>query len=272
MHSCIYEGQVSHRRFSPVDHGFQNRLFMAYLDLDELEDLTQEEGLISRRRFAAASFDEDAHLVESDEPLRTGVESLVLQRTGMQLTGPIRLLTQLRYFGYYFSPLNLYYCFDADGDDLQAVVAEVGNTPWGEQHCYVLWEGNRVDWDAGLQFRHTKDFHVSPFMQMEVEYQWLLNTPGEELTVSIENLTREFEVQGEDDHGSPTPSADRFFTAAMTLKKRPLTKSSLGRMKIRYPVMTMQIMAAIYWQALKLWWKKCPSYRHPQKQQQAVAS
>ena len=256
MYSCIYEGHVAHRRRSPLNHQFNYRLYMAYLDLDELPDLIAHPSIISTRHYAPASFDRAVHLRDWDGPLDEAARNLVESRTGVRPLGPIRLLTQLRYFGHYFSPLNLYYCFDVDGENVDMVVAEVSNTPWGEQHCYVLWEGNRIAHDAGLQFSHPKSFHVSPFMDMDMNYQWRLTEPSSKLNVHLANIRNN----------------ETIFDASMSLSRHPLTRQRLSAMFVRYPMMTAQITAAIYWQALLLWWKKCPFYSHPKKSETVVSS
>ena len=171
------------------------------------------------------------------------------QQAGFRPSGPIRLLTQLRHCGYYFSPLNLYYCFDASGSQVEAVVGEVNNTPWREQHHYVLSAANREGAHDRLRFRHKKELHVSPFLDMDYEYRWNLSEPGDQLKVHLENR------QG----------ARRVFAASLSLGRRPLTRRQLTRSVARYPVITAQIMVAIHWQAFKLWWKKCPVYLHPAK-------
>lgn len=250
MHSCIYEGTVSHRRREPVDHQFQYRLFMVYLDLDELPELVGRHGLISQRKLATRSLLRQDHLYESNIPLADEVRNLVAERTGQAPTGPIRLLTQLRYFGYYMSPLNLFYCFDASGEKVSTIVAEVNNTPWNERHCYALWSGNRSGGFDSLEFQHQKEFHVSPFMDMDMQYRWRLASPTETLKIHLAN-TRNSQV---------------VFEAGMSLKQQPLSRQNLRRMTVRYPFMTAKILTAIYFQALQLWWKKCPSYTHPMKQ------
>jgi DUF1365 family protein len=249
MHSCIYEGTVTHRRREPVDHQFQYRLFMVYLDLDELPSLVGRRGLISGSKHASRSFLRSDHLFDKSRPLADEVRQLIRERSGQTPVGPIRMLTQLRYFGYYMSPLNLFFVFDACGQRVEYVVAEVNNTPWNERHCYVLWDGNREGECDELRFGHDKAFHVSPFMDMDMRYHWKLSIPGEALRISLAN----------------TRDSKQLFDAGMTLERRELSRPSLRRMTFRYPLMTAQIIAGIHYQALKLWWKQCPVYSHPKK-------
>lgn len=249
MQSCLYEGRVIHHRHQPSPHHFEYRLFMALLDLGELP-LLLSRGLLSASRIASASFLSSDHRM-TRASLREEIQTVVKEETGIAPNGPIRLLTQLRYFGYYFSPLNLYYCMDDSDGSVEAIVAEVSNTPWRERHRYVLWDGNRIGDDCGLRFSHRKAFHVSPFMDMEGDYRWSLSSPADHLDISIQT----------------TRDSTPFFAASMALARRPLTRGQLVRMSLRYPIMTGQITGAIYWQALKLWWKKCPYYSHPKKQQ-----
>ncbi len=247
MFSCIYEGTVSHRRREPVDHRFQYRLFMVYLDLDELPSLVGRSGMFAGNRRASRSFLRSDHLFDNSVPLADEVREMIRQRTGETAKGPIRLLTQLRYFGYFMSPLNLFYLFDRHDQRVEYIVAEVNNTPWNERHCYVLWDGNGERKSQTMRFAHPKDFHVSPFMSMDMNYQWKVTTPGEHLHVQLAN----------------TRDSKRLFDATLTLHRRELNRNQLRRMTLQFPVMTAQISAAIYFQALQLWWKKCPFYVHP---------
>ena len=252
MESCIYEGQVTHARLGTIEHRFRYSLFMIYLDLDELPALVKRHWALSYAKVAPAAFRREDHLGDRKTPLANAVRDLVESATGRRPLGSIRLLTQLRYWGYYFSPLNLFYCFDRESDLVEATVAEVNNTPWGERHCYVLWDENRQGAE-GMRFRHPKTFHVSPFMGMEAEYVWDLSVPAEQLKVVIESRR--------DDQ--------TMFRAGMSLKRRDITDRQLTLTLLNYPVVTAKIIAAIYFEALRLWWKKCPYFPHPQKSEKS---
>ena len=247
MLSCIYEGRVEHRRLSPVEHRFRYGLYMLYLDLEELPSILQGGLGLHAARFSPASFWRKDHLGNAEVPLREAVFDLVKTQTGLRPAGPVRLLTLMRNFGYYFSPLKLYFCFDPGGQMVAAVVAEVTNTPWLEKHWYVLWEGNRFSRPDRLQFRHPKGFHVSPFMDMNAEYEWHMNAPGPRLTVYLASHRED----------------QRFFDVTMVLRRWELSRGVMVRTLMRYPWMSGRVSQSIYWQALRLWLKKCPFYSHP---------
>lgn len=249
MHSAIYHGWLDHRRVAPRPHAFRYRLFMVYLDLAELDQAFRGRWLWSTRRPALARFDRRDHLGDPGQPLDDAVRSLVAERTGHRPAGPVRLLTHLRYFGYVFNPVSFYYCFDAQDRELEAVVAEVNNTPWGERHCYVLRPS--VPGAHWLRAHSVKAMHVSPFHPMALSYDWRLSTPGEALAVHMALR--------------PTAAADDapLFSAALALQRQPLTGAALAGQLLRFPFMTAQVIAAIHWQALRLWLKRVPVYDHP---------
>jgi DUF1365 family protein len=247
MNSCFYEGRVMHRRHGEVEHRFRYSLCMAYVDLEELSSLVKRESFLSASRFAPASFLRRDHVGEPTQSLDSTIRELVSTETGNSPTGPIRVLTQLRYWGYYFSPLNLFYCFDRDGERVESIVAEVSNTPWKQKHCYVLWSGNRRVGSEN-EHRHKKAFHVSPFQDMDAEYDWTLSSPGDHLTVLIRSRRSEQPV----------------FDAAMSLRRRPWKRGTLPWMLVKHPVSTAKIVAAIYFEAFRLWLKNAPFYPHPQ--------
>ena len=255
MESCIFEGRVRHLRRAPVQHRFEYRVFMLYLDLAELEEVFEGRWLWSARRRAPARFRRADHLGPAGEPLDRSVRRLVARRTGAEPRGPIRLLTHLSYFGYCFNPVSFYYCYDQDGETLQAIVAEVNNTPWNEQHCYVLPRAMNIGRGAAWRFQPAKEMHVSPFIAMDVDYDWTFTEPGTRLAVFM-SVSREDE---------------RLFDASMNMARTEITRGSLARVLVTYPFMTAKVIGAIHWQALRLWVKRCPVYPHPRKRSRELS-
>lgn len=254
MKSCIYKGQVSHRRFTPTQHEFSYALFMMYLDLDELPHLFDRFLLWSVERPNVASFRRHDHLGSRSTSLIEAVRDRVELETGSRPHGPIRLLTHLRYFGLGFNPVSFYYCFDAAGIKVETIVCEVNNTPWGEQHVYVLTEGHNTGSVERKIYRRPKEFHVSPFMPMDVDYKWRFSAPEEALGVHMENYR----------------DGDRIFDATLSLKRTPIEASELARALIRFPWVTGKVVAGIYFEAMRLWLKKTPFYPHPAQKETPV--
>ena len=161
---------------------------MVYIVLEELPDLFDKIWFCSARRPAIARFRRDDHYRSAAGTLDEDIRQLVHDRVGLFPQGPITLLTHLRYFGFVMNPVSFYYCWDKSVSRIEHIVAEVHNTPWGEQHCYVL-ECPR-DWKLGrAQFFLDKEFHVSPFMPMDQKYAWEFGYPGDSLNVEMKSWT-----------------------------------------------------------------------------------
>jgi uncharacterized protein len=251
VNSCLYLGTVRHRRRSAPAGEFHHRLFMVYLDLDELPEIFDDRVLWSARRPALAWMRRADYLGDPRVPLKDAVRELVCERTGTRPAGPIRLLTHLRYFGHCFNPVSFYYCFDPSGERVEAVVANVTNTPWGENHSYVMpvAEVAHRGTVEVMADRQDKRLHVSPFMGMDHIYDWRLTVPSEQLLVHIDSQRRD--------------SGESVFDATLSLKRRELTAAAMRGVLARYPLITLRVVASIYGHALRLRLRGAPWFGHP---------
>ena len=220
-HSAVYAGTIRHRRFAVRRHELRHRIAMAYVDLDELPQLFG--GRLLARRPGLVRFRRGDYLGDPAVALADAVRDVVAERTGSAPRGPIRVLCQLRTFGHCFNPVSFYYCYDRS-ERLEAVVAEVTNTPWGERHAYVVAGGGRV-----LRGAQAKAMRVSPFMGSEQQYRIAVGEPGATLSVHIESV----------EHGR------RAFDATLSLRRRPLTAW-------RLPGSALSVVPLIYGHALVL--------------------
>jgi DUF1365 family protein len=249
MESRIYRGHVGHQRLTPVSNGFRYSLFFLYLDLAELDQVFAGRWFWSLERPNWASFRRSDYFHASSLSLDQSVRDEVERQLGRRPQGPIRLLTHLRYLGYCFNPISIYYCFAADGCTLEAFLVEIHNTPWGEEYLRAF--DARMDQRDGEWhlYRPDKEFHVSPYMPMEIDYDWRFTPPGKKLAVSMTSLQQGCEI----------------FTASLQLQQQELTGGNLAGALLRWPFMTAKVIAAIYWQALRLNLKGVPFCPHPEK-------
>jgi DUF1365 family protein len=246
--SAVYEGTIRHRRFEPVEHEFSYRLFLAYLDLGELPEVLDPYPLWSARRPAPARVRRADFMGDPGRPLGECARDTVEAETGRRPAGPVRLLAGLRYFGHSFNPVSFYYCFDSAAKRVEAVVADVENIPWGERHAYVLARGAREG--PVLSGEMGKALHVSPLMGMGQTYSFRAGEPGERLAVHIESRP---------DAGP----GRRCFDATLALRRRELSGPLLAGVLARYPAMSLQVVAKIYLQSLRLKLKGARYFPHP---------
>jgi len=252
MHSCIYEGTIRHRRFRPRSNMFQYRLFFMFLDLAELPTLLDIHPLWSYERFNIACFRRRDHFGDPKVPLDQAVADLVEDRLGSRPNGPIRLLTHLRYFGHCFNPASFYYCYDSADTKVVTIIVEIHNTPWSERHCYVLGaEQNEHPHKFWRRHQLAKSFHVSPFIDMDIQYDWRFRLPDDSIRVHMIDYEK----------------GDKLFDASLALHRRPINRRALTRLLYRYPMMTVKVVTLIHWQALRLLLKRTPFFIHPKKRE-----
>lgn len=250
--SAIYTGTVRHRRRDPATHEFTFPLFMMYLDLEELPRLFEGRVLWSVDAPNVAAWRREDYLGGPTSPLDVAVRERVREETGESPRGPIRMLTHLRLFGYVFNPVTFYYCFDEAGERVEAVVAEITNTPWGERHAYVLTRERATGTGGALRWRFPKSFHVSPFMPMDIDYDWTIDEPGALLLVHM-NLARP----------ARRGRGVKVFDATLRMSRREISSAALARVLVTYPLMTARVIGRIHLEALRLWLKGVPVQAHP---------
>jgi uncharacterized protein len=230
----VYVGTLRHRRFAPVPHAFTYPLFMVLVDVDRIEELMQVSAFTSANRFNWAAFHDRDHLGDPGLPLRERLR-VDAARHGIELDGPIFLLTHLRYLGVCFNPVSFFYCFDRGGR-LQRVLAEVHNTFGGAHNYWVSAHDTAA-----------KALYVSPFVPPDVEYAFDFSNPGASLVAHMEARREGL----------------AFFDATLRLDRRPWTAGAIRGVLARHPLMTAGVVAGIHWEALKLWWKGVPAYDRP---------
>ena len=255
---ALYVGTIRHRRFSPKQHHFEYSLFMAFLDVDRLSELMAVSRFTSHNRWNWAAYDDRDHLGDPSRPLRERLRESAAGAGHTLPDGPIYLLTHLRYAGYVFNPISLFYCYGLGGQ-LELVLAEVSNTYGGRQHYWL-----RPSDDAAAPFRAAaaKALYVSPFMDFDMDYHFTLTNPGETLVAHM-SLTRQ---------GPQRPDHGRVFDATLTLQHQPWTARTVRTALLRFPWMTAKVTAAIYWQALRLRLKGLPVVPFPREEHDATGN
>jgi uncharacterized protein len=243
IESGIYVGSLRHRRFKPVLHQFTYPLFMVFLDVDRIPELMRLSRLVSYNKPNIVSYQERDHFGDLKKSLRERIEGDA-EETGLNLThGKIFLLTHLRYFGYNFNPVSFFYCYDSTGS-LHAVAAEVNNT-FGETHNYWLLAKSAAS--KHLRCRFQKRFHVSPFMGSNQQYDWTLTAPSDRLIAEC--------VTYENDQA--------VFDSTLLMNRREWSPRELHRALAQFPAMTLKVIMAIHWQAVRLLCKKVAVVSHP---------
>jgi len=235
--AALYVGDVMHARLKPMGHRFSYRVMSLLIDLDRLADADRQSPLFGVNRAALYSFHEADHGRRDGSSLRAYAQRCAAER-GIDLTGGrVLLLCYPRLLGYTFNPLSVYFCYRADGE-LALLIYEVRNT-FGDIHPYVLPVLSGEISDAGVRQQQDKLFYVSPFIEMAMRYHFRVLPPGERVQLRILEADREGPLLAATFNGS----------------RRALNTKELLRAFFALPLVTMKIMAAIHWEALRLWLK-----------------
>ena len=217
---------------------------MTYFDISKVESLLPNSFLFKINKPALVSYYRSDYHGDTRLTLDESVRKTVKEKTGTSLEGPIRLLTHLRYFGYCFNPVSFYYCFDKSDKKLEMIMAEVTNTPWNERHCYFITAKKNKSFRQGLK----KQFHVSPFWDMEHDYDWYFSDVSDSISVNMINYKE----------------AKKVFDATLSLTvSKKLTNLNLFLSVLRFPFSTLMVYLRIHYQAFKLWVKGATFYDHP---------
>ena len=238
MNSAIYNGFVTHTRIAPVRHSFRYRVFSLLLDLNEIDAVASRSRIFAHNRRGIVSFWDKDH--GNGRPLREWLDATLLG-AGIAATGPAHVLCYPRLFGFVFNPLSVWFCHDRDGA-LAAIVYEVHNT-FGERHAYVLPASTNGD---TINHGCAKEFYVSPFLSMDCDYAFRILAPDKNVLIAIR----------ESEHGNPV------LHAAFSGERQPLTDGNLILALLRHPLMTLKIVGAIHFEALRLWLKRIPAHAH----------
>jgi DUF1365 family protein len=242
--SLVYKGKVRHRRFVKKPHEFSYRLFMFCFDVINVASEFKNVPQVSDEKFNWFSFRRKNYL-KANTPLDLTARELVKEKTGVMPTGKIYLLTQLSCLGYCFNPISLYFIFKENSDEMDCMIVEVTNTPWGETHAYVLSDPEKLRDDI-YYYTFAKKLHVSPFLEMDYEYHFKLKINKDSIIVHLENYKDE----------------ELHFDATLSLSAVPLPATKVF---FQFPLMSYKVSAGIYWQAFKLWLKGVPFHSHPKK-------
>ena len=244
MRNAIYTGFIIHNRTAPKPHKFQYKLRMFFLDIDNLTNTFKNIPFVSINKINLISFYRKNYFPsKTNLSLREEIEEEIKRRGYDSMPKKIYILTHLSYLGFCYNPVSFYYCYDAQ-DNLIYFLSEVNNTPWNERHIYFQQIVNN-----GINaWVHDKEFHVSPFLPINLQYSWKINEPNEQVRISLACIANA-----------------TVFRATLKLVRSKIDFANCLSIFVVSPLTTLLIVLKIYWQALWLYIKKIPFYQHPNR-------
>lgn len=260
LNSCLYKGEVMHHRFQPKVHSFKYRVFSLCLDLDELHQVNQLK-LLSVNRFNLFSFHEKQH-GSGDGNLALYVRQLLIERGYQHATANIKLLCYPKILGFTFNPLSTYFCYDSNGH-LEVILYEVSNT-FGARHTYLFAIDNKHSKRQTQRHECDKKMYVSPFMPMQTRYFFRTLAPKKRVAICIRQLANPQQVSDKIDQSA-------ILEATFVGRQETLNDRALMRAFIEYPLMTLKVICAIHWEALKLFSKKLSLQPRQQKNNASIS-
>ena len=243
MHA-VYQGTIAHTRFSSKSHKFTYKTNMLYLDLDELQGAFLGKLFWGYNKPNLASFYRSDFYGDKRKTIKKSIQSLLLNKINLHHKGKVFLLTTIRYFGFAFNPVSFYYCFD-ESSNIQAIISHITNTPWNEKHAYVHDCRNKSSMSKKFEF--DKDFHVSPFMPMNINYSWVFSPPKDFLFVSMDSYNKDKLI----------------FNATLKMTKKAWSNFILNKILFLSLPMSIKSTLLIYFNAFILFIKRAKFYPHP---------
>jgi len=240
------DGYVIHNRRQPQRHRFKYNMCWCLFDVDDIDHWMGQSKLWKYNAWSLFCLRDRDYIKPGNQPINLKIKDYLSEETGARFSGNVFLFTHPRFMGQGFNSVNFYFCYQAQ--KLAYIVSEITNTPWGEKHLYLHdCDGAKKKPNGTLVFDFKKQFHVSPFITMDIDYCWEFLINQQQLTVKMQLYRQNVNEMN----------------VILDTKITPLMENNINRMSLKRPFQPMKMLLGIYWQAFKLWLKKIPFYSHP---------